>query len=530
MARKSSLVKKLPKKTKSLCPECIKLIEATIFEENGKVMIEKTCKEHGTFKDVYWSDVNMYLIAEAFANDGKGVSNPKKTNKKGCPFECGLCDQHLSHTVLALVDLTNRCNLKCPICFANANATGYVYEPSYEQIVEMMKVVRANKPVPAPSIQFSGGEPTLHPDFFKILSKARDFGFSQIQIATNGIALGSDPAFAKKCSEAGLHTAYLQFDGLTDEVYKKARGKNLLKLKLQVIENCRKVKPHPLSIVLVPTIVNTINDDQVGDIVKFALKNLDVVRGVNFQPVSFSGRISQEERNKQRFTLPDLVDRLEKQTDFIKRNDFYAVPCVTPLSELAELLTGVPKPSFTVHPHCGIATYLIVDNGNVVPITRFVNVDGLFTRMDELTEKFGTTGMKVLLNIGKKVDKLKSKESRKRDLEKLLEKYFGEFFYRDKMPKGFDIQKYIVEVLTHGDKDSMREFAWKSLMIGGMHFQDGYNYDVERTKRCVIHYATPDGDIIPFCSYNCGPSYRESVEKKHSIPLKEWKEKKNVKE
>ena len=506
--RKSNLPIGLPKNTQSLCPECKSVIDAKIFEENGKVMIEKECKEHGKFKDVYWSDVDLYLNVEAYAYDGEGISNPRTEVKTSCPGNCGLCDEHLSHTALGNLDLTNRCNLKCPICFANANAAGYVYEPSFNEVVKMLENLRANKPVPGVAVQFSGGEPTIYPQFFEAVAKAKDLGFSQIQVATNGIKMAKDPNFAVRMRDAGVKTVYLQFDGFKDEDYVAARGVPLLKTKLQAIENARNVKPRPLGIMLVPTIVNTINDDQCGDIVKFAVKNIEVIRGVNFQPVSFTGRISQEEREKERFTLPDLVDRLKKQTGFIDENDWFPVPCVSAISDFVGALRGEDQIKFTAHPHCGIATFLYVENGNAIPITRFLDADGLFAALHKITEK----------SKGKKlgtIDKLKLVGLRK-------------YIDKDKAPKELKLSQVLKNILGTGQRKAIAEFVWKTQMIGGMHFQDLYNYDIDRVRRCVIHYTVPDGRIIPFCSYNGGPFYREEIEQKFSIPLEEYRNQKKA--
>ena len=515
-SKNSKLATGLPKETMSICPECKELIPAKIYEENGKVMIEKTCKQHGTFKDVYWSDVEMYLKAEKWAHDGKGVDNPLIKDAKNCPFECGLCDLHLSHTCLANLDLTNRCNLQCPICFANANATGYVYEPSYEEVVKMMETLRNEKPVPTTAIQFAGGEPTIYPRFFDVLRKAKEMGFSQIQVATNGLKL-VDPDFCQKMRDAGLNTVYLQFDGLREEDYIATRGRPLLDVKLKAIENCRNVKPKPLSTVLVPTILNNVNNDQVGEIVNFAVKNSDVIRAVNFQPVAFTGRIDKEQRERERYTLTDLVKDLEEQTDFLKKEDFYPVPVVVPISELVSIFSGRSEIAFTAHPHCGLATFVFVRDNEVIPITRIVDVEGLFTRMEELVNKAKKFGF--LLRLLSKI------KNNKKDVKETFEKYFGEFIYKDKLPEGLDLLDILSELsLTH-KKETLGKFTWRTLMIGGMHFQDAYNYDIERVKRCVIHYVVPDGRIIPFCAYNGGPIYREEVEKNYSIPLQEWKEK-----
>ncbi len=508
IVKESALPKGLPKKTESLCPECKQVIPATIFERGGKVLMTKTCPQHGDTTDVYWSDADLYLKAEKFGYDGTGVTNPKILDAKVCPNDCGLCQLHLSHTVLANLDLTNRCNLKCPICFANANQAGYVYEPSYDEVVKMMQMLRDNRPVPCTAIQFSGGEPTIYPKFLEVVKKAKEMGFAQVQIATNGLRLAQEEGFAQKCADAGLNTIYLQFDGLNDEIYKQSRGRSLLDVKLKAIENVRKVEGKRSSIVLVPTVVKGLNDDQVGPIFKFALKNNDVIRGINFQPVAFTGRISMEEREQNRYTLPDLVHDIDEQTGLIKKEDWYPVPTVVPISTLVSALLDEAKVTFTAHPHCGLATYLFVkDENTVVPLTRFLDVEPLFAELFELS---------------KKAEKAKVKTPSKVKALAVLRRHIK----RDQLPEGLNTTKFLrlmSTVFSDETKEGLADFSWNMMFIGGMHFQDDYNYDVERVKRCVIHYATPDMRIIPFCAYNGGPTYRTEIERNFSIPLEEWR-------
>jgi 7,8-dihydro-6-hydroxymethylpterin dimethyltransferase len=283
--------KGLPKVAESLCPECTQVVMARIFEEEGRVMMEKHCSEHGYFKDVVWSDVRLYLKAEAWTfADGQGVANPAVPDAVSCPTDCGICKMHVSHTGLANVDLTNRCDLTCPVCFANANAAGFVYEPTLEQIRRMLRQLREMQPVAGRIIQFSGGEPTLHPQFPEALKTAKELGFSHIQVATNGIRFGSEPGFAERCAEAGLHTLYLQFDGLSDDIYRKTRGRDLWAVKQAAVEAVRRAG---MKIVFVPTVVRGINDHAVGAILKYALENIDVASGITYQPVAFTGRIAQ---------------------------------------------------------------------------------------------------------------------------------------------------------------------------------------------------------------------------------------------
>ena len=281
------------KVTKSICPECLRLLDTEVFVEDGRVMMEKTCPEHGTFKDVYWSDVEAYKKFEEYLQDGKGLKNPHTKSVKGCPFDCGICPNHKTTTLLANIDVTNRCNMNCPICFANAQASGRVYEPTLEEIHDMLKRLRDEKPVPCPAVQFAGGEPTVREDFPEIIKMAADLHFSQIQVATNGIKMAKSVEYCRTLLKAGLNTVYLQFDGLTPEPYIKARGFNALPMKMKAIENFRKSEIK--SVVLVPTLVKGVNDDQMGDIINFAFDNSDIVKGVNVQPISFAGRVEYEE-------------------------------------------------------------------------------------------------------------------------------------------------------------------------------------------------------------------------------------------
>ncbi|MDP2689672.1 MAG: radical SAM protein, partial [Deltaproteobacteria bacterium] len=263
----------LPKEIESVCPECMEIIPATLYPEDGKVWIRKNCKEHGDFKDIFYGDIDLYLKCEGmWFGDGRGIMDPPIKKATVCPSQCGLCNMHMSHSGLPIIDLTNRCNLTCPVCFANANAAGYLYEPSFDEVVNMLTAIANQRPVRANMVQFSGGEPTVRPDFLDIVRKARDMDFEYIQVNTNGIKM-AEPEFALAAKEAGVQNLYLQFDGVTDDVYKKTRARDLLEYKMRAIENCRKVR---MDVILVVTLVKGFNDHQVGDIMRFAINNKDV--------------------------------------------------------------------------------------------------------------------------------------------------------------------------------------------------------------------------------------------------------------
>jgi len=499
------LVKGLPKTTESLCPECLQVISARLFEENGAVYMEKTCAAHGYFRDLIYSDVKLYLKMEQFEfGDNRGLENPQFPNATKCPDDCGMCSLHTSHTVLSNVDLTNRCNLTCPVCFANANVQGYLYEPSFEQVRGMLKTLRDQRPVPNRVVQFSGGEPTLYPRFHDIMRLATEMGFTHIQCATNGI-LFADLEFAQKAKEAGLHTLYFQFDGVTDDVYLRTRGQKLLETKLTVIENCRKAG---LKIIFVPTIVKGVNDHEIGAMIRLAIDNVDCVSGFSFQPVCFTGRINRHELLSKRFTQSDLAHAVADQTGLTdKYDDWFPLSCTSPFSKLLTGLQNYNRPNLTSHPHCAIGTYLYVDpvSKKAVPITKFFDMPGMLRDIDMLARDAAGAKIKLFTKINA--------------WQKLRKRFKPEF-----APPGLTFERFLQTLQGMTDHSYGRgkgdgSFTYKTLLVAGMHFMDAYNYDIERVKRCVIHYPTPGGMVYPFCTYNSGPCFRDKTEREFSTPL-----------
>ncbi|MDF2956538.1 MAG: C-terminal domain of the GTP 3' 8'-cyclase MoaA [Candidatus Alkanophagales archaeon MCA70_species_1] len=484
--------------TKSLCPECLSVIPAEVYEEGGKILIRKRCEEHGEFEDIYWADAELYKRFSAFESVGKGFAT--RAAERGCPYDCGLCPAHKTTTLLANIDVTNRCNQRCPTCFANAAASGRLYEPSQDEIWKMLEVLRSEVP-PCPAVQFAGGEPTVRSDFVELVKMAKKLGFAQIQVATNGIMLAKSVEFCERLVHAGLHTVYLQFDGVKEEAYEKLRGRRVLKTKLKAVENCRAGGIR--SVVLVPTLARGVNDDQIGDIIRYAVENLDVVRGVNVQPVSFTGRIDKSELRKLRITIPDFIKLVEEQTDGqIPKESFYPVPAVVPVSRFVEAWKGEPQVAFTVHPHCGAATYVFVDGKRLIPITDFVDVEGILEFLKEKAEELERARLPALA-------KLKVAISAAKQINKFID--------AEKAPSGAESMRKVIDILTRGDRESTAEFHRRTLFIGCMHFMDPYNFDIKRVQRCGIHYVTPDLRIIPFCTYNT--LHRPEVEAKFSRTL-----------
>ena len=499
------------KDTKSLCPECGLPLEAEVYDEDGKVFIKKTCEEHGEFINTYWSDDALYNRVEKFVPSVTGVDNPCVEDTSACPTNCGICSKHETSTVLGLIDVTNRCNLKCPVCFANAAAAGYIYEPSQDEIRQMLRNLRNLKPHPCPAIQYAGGEPTVRNDLVELVKMAKEEGFTHVQIATNGIRLAKRENLAKELKQAGLNTVYLAFDGVTPEPYIYNRARDLLPDKIQAIENCRKAG---LGVVLVPTLVKGVNDHQVGEIIKFAFDHSENVYGVNFQPVSFAGRTPADHVEEQRITIPDFVNIIDDVTDGeVSPDAFYPPSFVEPIAEFISRLDGEDSPKVTLncHEHCGIATYVFRQKtegdgkDKLIPITDFIDVEDLF---DKLTE----------YNLKLKEGKF---GSRKRVLAGLTAN-LPKMIHSSRTPEDLDITKILLNVFAKGDYDALGDFSKDAMLISCMHFMDSFNFDEDRVKKCVIHYATPDGRIIPFCTFNS--MYRPGVEKEFAKPLKQKKE------
>jgi len=399
--------------------------------------------------------------------------------------------------------------MDCWYCFFYAERMGYVYEPSLDEIDKMIDLMLKEKPAHGNAVQITGGEPLLRDDIVEIVKLLRRKGVTHIQLNTEGIAFLEKPWLMKELREAGVNTIYFSFDGVTPIANPKTHWETPY-----ILDLAR--KSSMTSIVLVPTVIKGINDREVGDIVKFAAYNMDVVRGVNFQPVSLTGRMPKDQRDKYRITIPDVIKRIEEQTDGqIPRESWYPVPFTVPISQFVEAVTGKPRLMLTNHPACGMATYVfpVFENANgrsevrFIPITDFVDVEGFHEFLSEKTREIMEGGNRLLVLL-KVVSKLSS------------------FIEREKQPPGLDLIKILRRILLKRNYEALGEFHYRALFLGMMHFMDLYNYDIQRVIRCDIHYFSPDGRMIPFCTYNViSDIYRDKVLKEHSMSFEEYERK-----
>ena len=480
---------RLLKDVSSICPECHVVIPAKLSEEAGLVLMRKSCPDHGDFQDLYWSDFDQWERARKYAVVGDGLENPRTRTVKGCPYDCGICQNHKSQTILSIIDVTNRCNLRCPICFANAASAGYEYELTLDAIKGIIDNLSENRPVSVKALQLSGGEPTLRNDLPDIVKYAHAKGIHHVEVNTNGVRISNDVPYLKRLKDADVSSFYLQFDGVTSDPYMVTRGVDLLPTKLKAIKNLKSLGHD--SAILVVTLVKGVNDNQLGRIINFAAENHDVIRCVNVQPVSITGRIDRNKLAEYRITIPDFMRLVEEQTNGqILQSDFLPVPFVVPFARAVGALKGTRYPEFTMHEHCGMATFVFVEDGRVTPITRYANVEAFMNIMNEVAE-LAETGRTLRARI-KMVQSLKHLNLKV-------------------------VRPLVSGVIREGTYDALGQLMRKVIMIGAMHFMDPYNFDLERVQRCGIHYGLPDGRIIPFCTMNS--IHREEIERKLSKPI-----------
>ncbi|MDR0778314.1 MAG: radical SAM protein [Methanomassiliicoccaceae archaeon] len=442
--------------TSALCPVCLKTIKAVKVAEDDKVFIVKECKDHGKWKVQIWSGVEHYKYLYDFAAVLKPPLKYAVKECKDCPQDCGLCNQHKQHTCLNVVELTNACNMNCPICFATANGCGYKYHPTMDEIRKMFRTVVDHVKSPR-VVQLSGGEPTIRDDLPEIIKMAKEMGIEHIEVNTNALRISSDIEYLKALKDAGMDSFYFQFDGIDDAIYMQTRGRPMFDVKKKAIENCGVVG---LGVTLVVTVSPNINLDHVGKIIEFAAMNVPTVKGVHFQPITYFGRYPEEPEDKDRVTLPDLAAAIEKQTmGMLKADNFLPTSCS--------------------NVHCDMKSLSVVlPDGSLFPLTTMAL--GPPTRTDDIADKTRTEVSKFWRFIEDTMDGPSEEE--------------------DKSWKTF-----VNRAKTH------------YLTVSAMAFQDVWTGEVERWERCCIHMVTPDGKLIPFCLFNCTSVDGETIYRRKSF-------------
>lgn len=525
-----------PRETDSLCPKCVKQvrngviagdipldilmhshpgeIKAEIVEENGQVLIKKSCPTHGYFEDVLATDANFLRRIESlfFGRDFRAAEDSHIHHH-------GTSDIKFGRGAVLTVDLTNRCNMMCNPCFMDANQVGYVHEPTFEDIKAILDRAVSFKPRRQIIILFSGGEPTLSPYFLDAVAYAKKIGFYRILAATNGIRYAEDPEFCKAAKEAGQHGVYLQFDGVSEEKNKHRGVGNLFDVKLKAIENLASVG---IKVTLVTTIVNTINNDAIGDIVKFAANNIDKIQTIAFQPVSFTGRdedVPDHVRKQQRYTLAGMTHDLKDQLGGVLEpmRDWFPLSSYSAFTSVMDMLQGAEAPwgwsSCNCHPNCGIFTLMVVNRktGETKSLFEFFNY-----------EKF-------MKDVAVITDTARGKKLTIAQLAMAIMRNYD----ASRAPENFPISQIInlfkpSSTSSNSDRnDRMKqqnsdEDVWRVLCIEGMWFQDLFTYDFRRTEMCVIPYGTQEGEIS-FCAYNTGVGWRQIIEEMHkTASLAEW--------
>lgn len=309
--------------TNSLCPQCLQIIPAKVILKDKKVYLLKYCPIHGEQMELLEEVAEYHLKKKKYDKPGTPMKVYSKV-EKGCPYDCGTsgtCPQHDQHACIGLIEVTTKCNLKCPLCFADAGEGEFL---SIDKIEKMMDFFIDSEHGQGEILQISGGEPTIHPDIIEIIRIAKSKNFKYVMLNTNGIRIAEDEEFTRQLQQfVGGFEVYLQFDGFKETTYNTLRGKNLLPIKKKALANLSKYK---IPTTLVSTITAGVNDDEIGEIFTFGI-NTPYVRGINFQPAAFFGRVCDIDRNN-RVTLSGIIKRMEIQSaGMLKMDDFIPLPC-----------------------------------------------------------------------------------------------------------------------------------------------------------------------------------------------------------
>ena len=523
-----------PRETDSLCPKCVveareKIIngeedyhvlidekvgeiKASVVEKNNEIWMVKECPIHGKIEDLMSIDANFLRWIEGnFPGRDIRAHNDEDLHNHGSSTI-----RHGRGSVLT-VDLTNRCNMMCDPCFMDANQVGFVHELAWQEIKEILDNALKIKPRRQMSVQFSGGEPTISPHFFRAVKYARKIGYNSVQAATNGIEFAQSKEFSRRAAEAGLRFLYYQFDGVGNEANSHRHIGNLFDIKLRGIENAHAAG---IEIVLVTTLVNDVNNDQVGPIIRFAMDNPKKVAFIAFQPVSFTGRdeaVTDERRLRQRYTLSHLAHDVKKQTGMTEpTRDWFPLSLMGAFSDFADLVHGPEadwgQVSCGCHPNCGVGTAVMVDKETkeYAAVPEFLSIPGLVRDMQAITDAGrGKNFSNFMMGLALLKNYRPFAAPSKLTLWEVLKKFDKSFGLTGR---------------SYGDGKKRRDDRWNFLFVAGMWFQDLFNYDFRRTEMCIIPYATQEGEIS-FCAYNTGHGWRNIIEHMHqNATVAKWYE------
>lgn len=438
-------------RTRSVCPECLKTIPAERVAVGDTVYLDKTCPAHGRFVTPIWRGLRSY---ETWSRSRRAASLPTSVATditEGCPRDCGLCADHRQQGCCVLVEVTSRCDLVCPVCFASAGRHGA--DMPIEEIGVALDKLRAGSG--QVHIQLSGGEPTVRDDLPEIVALVRAKGFDFVQLNTNGIRIGREPGYLAALADAGLDCVFLQFDGLGDDILRQMRGRDLFAAKQLAIASARAAG---VGVVLVPTLVPGVNTHEIGAIVDFAKSEMPTVRAVHFQPVSYFGRNPVSPRDRDRITLPEVMEALIAHSGgSISLADF--------------------RPGSAENPFCSFSGRFAVDRAGHLradpePVSACCGSDD-----EETNEGSGCCG---------------TTAGRSPDVVRAQRYVAGQWASASGTETSAGLEAF----------DSFLAQRSQRLSLSGMAFQDAWTLDLDRLRQCHIHVAQSDGRVIPFCAFN----------------------------
>ena len=433
--------------TESICSTCLMRVQANIVIQENNVFMYKMCPQHGTEKVLIADDAEFYRLGrEVYI---KPPEMPERFNtefKYGCPYDCGLCPEHMQHSCLTILEITDSCNLNCPVCYADS--TQNKPHRDLKTICKMLDAIVANEGTPD-VVQISGGEPTIHPDFFAILDEAKARPINHLMVNTNGVRIAKDEEFVARLAEyMPAFELYLQFDSLYDESIYKLRGANLAEIRQQALANLNK---YNISTTLVVTLAHGVNDNQIGEIIEFAAKQR-CVRGVTFQPIEFAGRISGIE-NTQRMTLTEVRRKIIEQTSVFNAADIIPVPC---------------------NPDALAMGYALKMGDVITPLSRHISPEVLLA---------GKRNTIVFEN------------------DKTLKEQVFKLFATNLSPNGMACN--LSQLMCCLPDIIAPELNYNNVFrVLIMSFMDKVNFDVRAAKKSCVHIVQPDSKIIPFETHN----------------------------